>query len=74
MIPVDFATCYPKVVSLKSIDTETIAEALVNIFSHFGVPEEILRDLGTQFVSDYEAGDATTEYQANYSHSLGVMG
>ena len=37
---------------LKNIDTETVAEALVDIFSHLRVPEEILSDLGTQFVSD----------------------
>ena len=31
---------------------ETVAEALVDIFSRLGVPEEILSDLETQFVSD----------------------
>ena len=49
---VDFATRYPEAVPLKTIDTETVAEALVNVFSRVGVPEEILSDLGTQFVSD----------------------
>ena len=49
---VDFATRYPEAVPLKTIDTETVAEAIVNIFSRLGVPEEILSDLGTQFVSD----------------------
>ena len=49
---VDFATRYPEAVPLKTIDTETVAEALVNIVSRLGVPEEILSDLGTQFVSD----------------------
>jgi len=29
-----------------------VAEALVDIFSRLGIPEEILSDLGTQFVSD----------------------
>ena len=48
----DFATRYPEAVSLKTIDAETVAEALVNILSQLGVPEVILRDLGTQFVSD----------------------
>ena len=37
---------------LKNIDTENVAEALVDIFSRLGIPEEILSDLGTQFVSD----------------------
>ena len=49
---VDFATRYPEAVPLKNIDTETVAEALVDIFSRMGVPEEILSDLGTQFVSE----------------------
>ena len=49
---VDFSTRYPEAVPLKKIDTETVAEALVDIFSRLGVPEEILSDQGTQFVSD----------------------
>ena len=49
---VDFSTRYPEAVPLKNIDTETVAVALVDIFSRLGVPEEILSDLGTQFVSD----------------------
>ena len=49
---VDFATRYPEAVPPKNIDTETVAEALVNVFSRLGVPEEILSDLGTQFVSE----------------------
>ena len=47
---VDFSTRSPEAVPLKN--TETVAEALVDIFSRLGVPEEILSDLGTQFVSD----------------------
>ena len=34
---------------------ETVAEALVDIFSRLGVPEEILSDLETQFVADCPA-------------------
>ena len=49
LTPVDFSTRYPKAVPLKNIDTETVVEALVDIFSRLGVPEEILSDLGKQF-------------------------
>ena len=49
---VDDTTRYPEAVPLKNIDTETVAEALVDIFSRLGIPEDILSDLGTQFVSD----------------------
>ena len=49
---VDFATRYPEAVALKSIDTEHVAEALMNIYSRVGVPKEILSDQGSQFMSD----------------------
>ena len=52
MTLVDFSTRYPEAVALKKIDTKTVAEALVDIFSRLGVPEGILSDLGTRFVSD----------------------
>ena len=49
---VDYATRYPEAVALKSIDTETVAEALVDIYSRLGIPEEVLNDMGPQFVSE----------------------
>ena len=49
---VDYATRYPDAVALKSITTENVAEALLDLFSRIGFPEEILSDMGTQFISD----------------------
>jgi hypothetical protein len=49
---VDYATRYPEAVALKKIDSETVAEAMVDIFSRVGVPNEILSDMGKQFTSD----------------------
>ena len=34
------------------MSSETVAEALVNMYSRLGIPEEVLRDMGTQFVSE----------------------
>ena len=48
---VDYATRYPEAVPLASIDTETVAEALVSIFSRVGIPHEVLTDMGTQYTS-----------------------
>ena len=48
---VDYATRYPEAVPLKNIEMETVAEALLNMYSRLGIPEEVLSDLGTQFVS-----------------------
>ena len=50
---VDYATRYPEAVPIASIDTETVAEALVSIFSRVGVPSEILSDLGSQYTSSF---------------------
>ena len=49
---VDHVSRYPEAVPLKNIDTETVAEAMVDMFSRVGVPQEVLHDLGTQFVSE----------------------
>ena len=53
---VDFATRYPEAVPLKNIDTETVAEALVDVFSCLEVPEEILS------IRVYEGSDAAVEH------------
>ena len=49
---VDYATRYPDAVPLKSIVTESVAEALVDMYSRLGVPEEVLSDMVAQFVSE----------------------
>jgi len=36
---VDYATRYPEATVLKSIEAETVAEALVTMFSRVGIPE-----------------------------------
>ena len=48
---VDYATRYPEATALKSIEAETVVEALVTMFSRVGVPEEVLSDQGSQFLS-----------------------
>ena len=47
---VDYATRYTEAVPLKNIDTENMAEALLDVYSRVGVPEEVFSDLRTQFV------------------------
>ena len=49
---VDYATRYPEAKALKKIDSETVAEALVEIYSRVGIPREVLTDQGKQFTSD----------------------
>ena len=49
---VDYATRYPEAVPLKKITTEAIAEALLDIYNRVGIPEEVLTDQGTQFMSE----------------------
>ncbi|XP_060085301.1 uncharacterized protein LOC132564684 [Ylistrum balloti] len=52
MTVVDYATRYPEAVPLRGIETERVAEALVDIFSRVGVPSEMLTDQGAQFTSE----------------------
>ena len=60
---VDYATHYPEAVALKHIDTESVAQALIGIFSRVGIPKEILSDCGTQL---------TSEMMKEVSHLLSV--
>ena len=53
MTIIDYATRYPEAIALKNIDTITIAESLVEVFSRVGVPREIFTDQGSQFRSDF---------------------
>lgn len=48
---VDYATRYPEAVALPSIETERVAEALLDIFCRIGFPVEMLTDMGSQFTS-----------------------
>ena len=48
----DCATRYPDAIALPSIETERVEEALVEIFSRVGVPDEMLTDCGSQFTSE----------------------
>ena len=49
---VDYATRYLEAVPLKNTDMESVADALLDVYSRVGVPEEVLSDLGTQFESE----------------------
>ena len=47
----DYAARYPEAIALPSVDAPRVAKELVNLFSHMGVPDEILTDQGTNFMS-----------------------
>lgn len=48
---VDYATRYPEAVALSNITAETVAEALISIFSRCGCPKVMHSDRGSQFTS-----------------------
>lgn len=50
---VDYATRYPEAVALKNIGPASVAEALLDIYRRVGIPEEVISDQGTQFISEY---------------------
>ena len=49
---IDYATRYPEAVALPSIETERVAEALVEMLSRVGIPDEMLTDCGSQFTAE----------------------
>lgn len=44
---IDFASGFPDAVPLKDIDSISVAEALLAVFSRVGIPREVLSDRGT---------------------------
>ena len=49
---IDYATRYPEAVALPGIETERVAEALVEMFSRVGILDEMLTDCGSQFTAE----------------------
>ena len=47
----DYATRYPEAVALPSVEAPRIARELVHLCSRMGIPDEILTDQGTNFMS-----------------------
>ncbi|XP_076446988.1 uncharacterized protein LOC143284205 [Babylonia areolata] len=52
LVMVDYATRYPEAVPLRSIDAPTVAEALWQMWTRVGVPDQVLSDQGTQFMGN----------------------
>lgn len=46
----DYMTRYPDAIALPSNETERVAEALLEMFSHVGIPREIISEQGTLLV------------------------
>ena len=47
---IDYATRYPEAIPLKTTHSRIIAEALVNVFSRVGLPDEIVSDQGANLI------------------------
>ena len=48
---VDYATRYPEAVPLRTTNSKAIADALIQYFSKVGIPDEIVSDQGSNFMS-----------------------
>ncbi|GFO36814.1 Zinc finger protein [Plakobranchus ocellatus] len=44
---IEYVACYAEALSLRKIDAETVAKALMEIYRRLGVREEVLSDQGT---------------------------
>ena len=48
---VDYCTRWPAVYALKSLTAKAVCEALIDLFTHVGVPQVLVFDCGTNFTS-----------------------
>lgn len=51
LVVCDMATRFPEAVAMPTMEAERVATALLDIFSRHGIPDEILSDRGTNFMS-----------------------
>ncbi|CAH1242223.1 GIN1 [Branchiostoma lanceolatum] len=51
LVVCDYATRYPEAIPMRSVDAKRVAEELTKMFARVGIPEEILTDQGTNFMS-----------------------
>ena len=52
---VDYATRYPEAIPLRNTSSKTIADALVQYFCRVRIPEELVSDQGSNFISNLMA-------------------
>ena len=48
---IDFATRYPEAIPLRKTDAATVCEKLIEVFTRYGIPEELLSDRGSNFLA-----------------------
>ena len=52
LVAMDYTTKWPEAFALKNATTETILDCLIELTARVGIPEEILTDNGTNFMSE----------------------
>ena len=48
---IDYATRFPEAIPLPGIETERVAEALAQMLSRVGIPDEMLTDCGSPYTA-----------------------
>ncbi|XP_041945156.1 uncharacterized protein LOC121707019 [Alosa sapidissima] len=51
LVVCDYATRYPEAFPLRKVTATTISQAILQLFSRVGIPQEIITDQGTAFVA-----------------------
>ena len=70
LVVCDYATRFPEAFPLRSITTLKVISALVPLFSRVGIPEEILTDQGTNFVSRLMTASSSAGYQGLEDYAI----
>ena len=52
LVVCNYATRYPEAIPLRNIDAETTSEAMVEVFTRYGIPPEVLTDQGSNFMAE----------------------
>jgi len=53
---VDSCTRWPAVYALKNLSAKGVCDALIDLFTHVGIPQVLISDCGTKFISQLTQG------------------
>ena len=70
----DYATRYPEEVPLKKINTNAVAEALLDIYNRVDIPGEVSTDQVTQFLSTDQVTQFLSKCVQEVSRLLSIKG
>ena len=68
LVITDYATRYPEAYAMSSVTAPAVTEKMIDMFSRYGVPREILSDQGPNFMAELLKEVYAANWSQTYPH------